>query len=72
MYSNTYMRKGGAMDTITYTAARVRLADTMDQVCDDHQPLIITRNGQQSVAMMSLDAISSLDGGRGKELRLAE
>ena len=35
------------MDTITYTAARAKLARTMDRVCEDHEPLIITRNGQQ-------------------------
>ena len=27
----------------------------MDRVCDDHAPLIITRNGQQSIVMISLD-----------------
>jgi antitoxin YefM len=35
------------MDAITYTAARANLASTMDRVCQDHEPLIITRNGQQ-------------------------
>jgi antitoxin YefM len=42
------------MDAITYTTARAKLADTMDRVCDDHEPIIITRNGQQAVVMMSL------------------
>ena len=40
------------MDAITYTTARAKLARTMDRVCEDHEPLIITRNGQQSVVMM--------------------
>ncbi|MEO7793205.1 MAG: type II toxin-antitoxin system Phd/YefM family antitoxin, partial [Thermoanaerobaculia bacterium] len=31
------------MDAITYTAVRANLASAMDQVCDDHEPLIITR-----------------------------
>ena len=35
------------MDAITYTTARAKLARTMDRVCEDHEPLIITRNGQQ-------------------------
>ncbi len=49
------------MDTITYSAARAKLADTMDRVCDDHEPIIITRNGQQAVVMMSLDDFKSLE-----------
>ena len=49
------------MDTITYTAARARLAQTMDQVCNDHEPLIITRNGeQQAVVMLSLEDFKAL------------
>lgn len=43
------------MDTITYSTARAKLADTMDRVCDNHEPIIITRNGEQAVVMMSLD-----------------
>ncbi len=34
------------MDAITYTAARANLASTMTRVCQDHEALIITRNGQ--------------------------
>jgi antitoxin YefM len=49
------------MDTITYSAARASLASTMDKVCQDHEPLIITRSGQQSVVMLSLDDFKSLE-----------
>ena len=49
------------MDAITYSTARAKLADTMDRVCDDHEPIIITRNGQQAVVMMSLDDFKSLE-----------
>jgi antitoxin YefM len=49
------------MDAITYTAARANLANTMDRVCQDHEPLIITRNGQQSVVMLSLEDYKSLE-----------
>jgi len=50
------------MDAITYTAARAKLADTMDKVCEDHEPVIITRNGgDQAVVMMSLDDYKSLE-----------
>ncbi len=49
------------MDAITYTAARANLASTMDRVCNDHEPLIITRNGEQSVVMLALDDYQSLE-----------
>jgi antitoxin YefM len=49
------------MDTITYSSARASLAGTMDKVCEDHEPLIITRSGRQSVVMLSLDDFKSLE-----------
>ena len=49
------------MDAITYSTARANLATTMDQVCDDHEALIITRNGEQSVVMLSLEDYKALE-----------
>jgi antitoxin YefM len=49
------------MDAITYTTARAKLADTMDRVCEDHEPIVITRNSQQAVVMMSLDDYNALE-----------
>ena len=49
------------MDAITYSTARAKLADTMDRVCEDHEALIITRNGQQSVVMLSLADFTALE-----------
>lgn len=50
------------MDAIIYSAARANLAKTMDRVCNDHEPVIITRNGQQqSVVMLSLDDYKALE-----------
>ena len=48
------------MSTISYTAARENLAATMDQVCDDREPVVITRQKQRSVVMLSLDDYESL------------
>ncbi len=48
------------MDAISYSAARANLASTMSRVCNDHEPLIITRNGQQSVVMLSLEDFTAL------------
>lgn len=49
------------MTAITYSTARATLASTMDRVCEDHEPIIITRNGQQAVVMMSLDDYKALE-----------
>jgi len=49
------------MKTITYTAARENLAATMQQVCDDHDPVIITRRRDQAVVMMSIEDYTSLE-----------
>lgn len=48
------------MEAITYTAARENLATTMDRVCDNHDPVIITRKRDQAVVMMSLEDYESL------------
>ena len=49
------------MDAITYSTARANLASTMNRVCEDHEPLIITRNGDQSVVMVSLEDYQALE-----------
>jgi len=48
------------MNAITYTAARANLANTMDRVCNDHEALIITRNSDQAVVMLSLEDYNAL------------
>ena len=50
------------MDAITYTHARSNLAKTMEKVCDDHSPVIITRKSQRSVVMLSLEDYTALEG----------
>lgn len=49
------------MDAMTYTAVCANLANTMDRVCNDHEALIITRNGAQSVVMLSLEDYKALE-----------
>lgn len=49
------------MDAITYSTARANLASTMDRVCNDHEALIITRNGDQSVVMLSLEDFQAME-----------
>ncbi|HZV35451.1 MAG TPA: type II toxin-antitoxin system prevent-host-death family antitoxin [Verrucomicrobiae bacterium] len=48
------------MGTISYTEAREKLARTMDRVCDDREPIIITRQKQRSVVLLSLEDYESL------------
>ncbi len=49
------------MDTITYSEARSKLAKTMEKVCDDHAPVIVTRRNSRSVVMISLDDYEALE-----------
>lgn len=49
------------MDSISYTSARSNLAKTMEQVCNDHAPVAITRKGQGAVVMMSIDDYQALE-----------
>ena len=49
------------MHAITYTTVRANLASVMDRVCDDHEPMIITRNGEQAVVMLSLEDYKALE-----------
>lgn len=49
------------MDSISYTSARSKLAKTMEQVCDDHAPVAITRKGQGAVVMMSMEDYQALE-----------
>ncbi|HET6410249.1 MAG TPA: type II toxin-antitoxin system prevent-host-death family antitoxin [Chthoniobacteraceae bacterium] len=49
------------MEAISYTAARENLAATMDKVCEDHEPVVITRKREQSVVMLSLEDFEALE-----------
>lgn len=49
------------MDAITYTTARANLASTMNRVCDNHEPIVITRNSEQAVVMISLEDYNALE-----------
>ncbi|MCK4401901.1 type II toxin-antitoxin system prevent-host-death family antitoxin [bacterium] len=49
------------MEAISYTAARENLAKTMSQVCDNHDPVIITRKNNLAVIMLSLEDYEALN-----------
>ena len=48
------------MDAITYSAARQDLAQTMNAVCENHAPVIITRQKSEPVVLMSLADFNSI------------
>lgn len=49
------------MDALTCATVRANLAKTMDRVCNDHEALIITRNGERFVVMISLEDYKALE-----------
>jgi len=49
------------MDAISYTAVRANLSKTMEKVCVDHAPVIITRKNEAAVVMMSLEDYQALE-----------
>jgi len=49
------------MKAMTYTNARQNLAKTMEKVCQDHSPIIITRKKTDSVVIMSLEDYAALE-----------
>ncbi|MGZ5022874.1 MAG: type II toxin-antitoxin system Phd/YefM family antitoxin [Chthoniobacterales bacterium] len=48
------------MKSITYTEARENLANTINRVCEDNAPVIITRRRDQAVVVLSLAEYESL------------
>ena len=49
------------MQEITYAKARENLAATMEKVCEDRAPIVITRKREQAVVMMSLADYEALE-----------
>ena len=49
------------MESISYTSARSNLAKIMEQVCNDHTPIAITRKGEGSVVMISMEDYQALE-----------
>lgn len=49
------------MDAISYTAARANLSSTMESVCKDHSPIIITRKRESPVVMISLEDYQAME-----------
>ena len=49
------------MRALSYTALRNTLATTMKKICEDHEPVVITRKSEGAVVMLSLEDYESLE-----------
>jgi antitoxin YefM len=48
------------MNAINYTDLRKNLKEYLDQVYQDHEPLIITRKNNQNIVVISIEDYNSL------------
>lgn len=49
------------MDTLSYSAFRTNLSSTMDQVNNDHKPMLITRQNGKPAVLISLEDFHSYE-----------
>lgn len=49
------------MKAITLTTARSKISALIDKVCKDHEPVIITRQKNDSVVLMSLEDYNAIE-----------
>ena len=48
------------MDAVSYDTAKMKLADTLDSVCQNHAPVIVTRSDEPAVVFISLEDYNSI------------
>ncbi|OGT44689.1 MAG: prevent-host-death protein [Gammaproteobacteria bacterium RIFCSPHIGHO2_12_FULL_38_11] len=49
------------MENMTYSNFRSHLADALDRVVDDHQPILVTRQSGKPAVVMSLEDFKSYE-----------
>jgi antitoxin YefM len=49
------------MKAVSYTTVRANLAKTIERVCENHDPVIITRRSKDPVVMLSLEDYETLN-----------
>lgn len=49
------------MDVVSYSELRQKLKAHMDRVCEDHAPLLVTRQNGDPVVLLSLAEYEELD-----------
>ncbi len=50
------------MNAINYSDLRNNLKSTLDKVCEDHEPIIITRKNSDNLVLVSYEDYSSIEG----------
>jgi antitoxin YefM len=48
------------MQAINYSEARNNLKSLMDQVCEDYEPIVITRKNRRNCVMLALDEYNAI------------
>ena len=48
------------MQAITYSEARYALKNVMDEACNNHEPILITRRKGENVVLLSLEDYESI------------
>jgi antitoxin YefM len=61
LYVQYAVHEVSKVEAITYTSARQNLAKTMEKVCRDRAPVIVTRKSSESVVIMSLEDFEALE-----------
>ncbi len=49
------------MNAINYSDLRNNLKSTLDKVCEDHEPIIITRKNSDNLVLVSCEDYSSIE-----------
>jgi prevent-host-death family protein len=60
MYFSALSANNWGMADMTVTEARARLADVVDQVRVDHEPMYLTRRGRRIAAVIDSDTLDRL------------
>lgn len=49
------------MNAINYSELRTNLKSTMDKVCENHEPVIITRKNSDNLVLLSYEDYSAME-----------
>jgi antitoxin YefM len=49
------------MNSINYSELRAKLKTTMDRVCENHEPVIITRKNRSNLVLLSYEDYSAIE-----------
>ncbi len=60
VFCTAYDEGSAGMISTNYTDLRENLKKYMDQVCDNYEPLVITRRGDRSVVMLSEESYNNI------------